>query len=134
MASAWHLLPLSLNTVAQTRAAHQVATPARGGVVTTINAAASFAVTGGPNLALNSAIAAQAYDKVDVAIAPGDDAKVVNLQPGAAAQLRLLVIKSSFYGSELTYAASDGSDDSDAVTLDGPQVFIGPGAMALFGV
>lgn len=102
--------------------------------MTTINAAASFAVPGGPTLALNSAIAAEAYDKIDVAIAPGDAEKVVNIQPGAAAQLRLLVIKSSFYGAELSYVASDGTDDSDAVTLDGPQLFIGPGAIALFGV
>jgi hypothetical protein len=100
----------------------------------TINAAASFAVPGGPTLALNSAIAAEAYDKIDVAIAPGDDDKVVNIQPGAAAQLRLLVIKSSLYATEVTYMASDGSDDSDPVTLDGPQLFIGPGAIALFGV
>lgn len=102
--------------------------------MTTINAAASFAVPGGPSLALNSAIVAEAYDKIDVAIAPGDNGKVVNIQPGTAAQLRLLVIKSSFYGTEVTYKASDGTGDSDAVTLDGPQLFVGSGAVALFGV
>jgi hypothetical protein len=102
--------------------------------VTTINAAASFAVPGGPTLVVNSVITAEAYDRIDIEVNPGDTDKRVEIQPGAAAQIRLLVIKSSLYGSQITYHARDGTTDSDDVTLDGPQVFIGAGAIALFAV
>ena len=99
-----------------------------------INAAASFQVPGGPTLALSSAISAEAYDKIEVTVNPGDSSKQVEIQPGAAARIRLLVVKSSLYGAELSYVASDGTDNSTAVTLDGPQIFISPGVIDLFGV
>ena len=102
--------------------------------MTTISAAASFQVPGGPTLALTSAITAEAYDKIEVVVDPGDTDKEVDIQPGTAAQIRLLVIKSSLYGDEITYAASNGTKDSAVVTLDGPQVFIGPGVIGLFAV
>ncbi|SRR6267142_175507 len=102
--------------------------------MTIISASASFQVPGGPTLTLTSAIAVEAYDKIEIVLNPGETDKEVEIQPGAAALLRLLAIKSSLYGDEITYAASDGSDDSDPVTLDAPQVFIGPGAVGLFGV
>jgi hypothetical protein len=102
--------------------------------MTTISASASFQVPGGPTLALTSAIAAEAYDRIEVTVNPGDTDKEVEIQPGAAAQVRLLVVKSSLYGDEITYKVGDGSADSSAVTLDGPQIFIGPGVISLFGV
>ena len=91
--------------------------------MTTINAAASFAVPGGPTLVVNSAISAEAYDRIDIEVNPGYSDKSVEVQPGAAAQVRLLVIKSSLYGAEIKYHARDGTTDSDEVTLDGPLQF-----------
>ena len=102
--------------------------------MTTISASASFQVPGGPTLALTSAIAAEAYDKIDIVLDAGATDIIVEIQPGPAARLRLLVIKSSLYGSEIKYVVSDGTAVAPAVTLDGPQMFIGPGVIGLFTV
>ena len=76
----------------------------------------------------------EAIDTVEVLLAPGDSEKVVDLQPGGAAAIRLLVIKSSLYGEDIVYKAGDGTTDSDVeLTLDGPQIFTA-GSVALFGL
>lgn len=102
--------------------------------MTTINATASFQVPGGPTLALTSTIAVEAYDRIDVTVNPGDSGKQVEIQPGSASQIRLLVIKASLYGAKLSYVVGNGSTDSTPVILDGPQLFIGKGGVSLFGV
>ena len=81
-----------------------------------------------------SPVDAEAVDRIDVVIAPGDKNKVVNLQPGTTSSIYLLAISSSGYGAYLSFIASDGAKDSATpVTLDSPQVFSG-GSLALFGV
>lgn len=75
----------------------------------------------------------EATDWIEVSIDPGDTDKVVDIQPGGAAAVQLLLIKSTRYGTPFSFKASDGSSDSGAVTLDGPQVFTG-GGIALFAV
>jgi hypothetical protein len=102
--------------------------------MTNLNAAASFQVPGGPTLAVTATLAIEAYDRIDVTVAPGDADKAVEIQPGAAGRMRLLVIKSSLYDANITYTVSDGTTDSDAVTLDAPQTFMGSGAVGLFGI
>jgi len=89
-------------------------------------------VSGGTTMAVTAdAQSAEAIDTVEVVLSPGDTNKVLDIQPGGAPAIHLLVIKSSFYGPELSYKASDGSSDSLKVTLDAPQVFSG-GSLALF--
>jgi hypothetical protein len=64
---------------------------------------------------------------------PGDADKVLEIQPSGLAAVHLLLIKSSSYGSHLSFKASDGTTDSNAVTLDSPQLFSG-GGVTLFGL
>jgi hypothetical protein len=105
-----------------------------------LNASASFQIPGGPTLSATASLEIEAYDRIDVTLKPGDSDKTVDIQPGAASQLRLLVIKSSLYdaGGDLTYVVSDGlainPNDSDPVNLDAPQIFMGVGAVGLFGI
>lgn len=75
---------------------------------------------------------AEAVDTVEVTLAAGDTDKKVDIQPGEASQIQLLVIKSSLY-DDVSYKASTGAADSAAVTLDAPHVFTG-GSVVLFGL
>lgn len=78
-----------------------------------------------------SDIKVEATDYLEVEVKPGD--LNVDIQPGEAKALRLLVIKSSVY-SDLEFTVNDGAgDSSEIVQLDGPQIFSG-GAIALFAV
>lgn len=76
---------------------------------------------------------AEATDRIEVDIVAGDEDKEVDIQPGAAAAIQLLVIMSNRYGAELGFKASDGGSDSPEVILDGPQIFTG-GSVGLFGL
>jgi len=73
----------------------------------------------------------EAVDRIDVMINGGDTDKIVNVQPGAAGNVHLLVITSEPYGPKLSFKASDGTKDSAKVVLDAPQAYAG-GALALF--
>ena len=78
----------------------------------------------------------EATDALKVTIKPGDTDKVVDLIPGAGDSIQVLVIKSSFYGAEgeeVSFKASNGTDDSDPVTLSSPQAYT-QGSVALFGL
>ncbi|TBW12966.1 hypothetical protein E0E50_01475 [Azotobacter chroococcum subsp. isscasi] len=78
-----------------------------------------------------SDIKVEATDYLEVEVSPGG--LDVDIQPGKAEAIRLLVIKSSVY-SDLEFTVNDGAGDSSAIVqLDGPQIFSG-GAMALFDV
>ena len=57
----------------------------------------------------------------------------MNIQPGSAAAIALLLVKSDRYGSDFSFTASDGSTDSSPVTLDAAQIYTN-GSVALFGV
>ncbi len=91
----------------------------------------NIAVNGGPTLAVNSTENVEAYDVIEVTI-PANADRTVQLQPASAARVNLLLIQSDLYGSAITYRATDGTTDSDAVELLGPQLF-GRGVLALFG-
>lgn len=75
----------------------------------------------------------EAIDRIEISIQPGDSDKVIDLQPGGSSAIHLLVIKSSAYGTHLSFKVSDGTTDSSSLTLDSPQIFSG-GGVALFGV
>lgn len=91
-------------------------------------------VSGSSSISISRApIAVEATDRIEVLIAPGDTAKVVEIQPGVATAVHALLVTSTGYGSHLTFVVSDGTTDSSAVTLDSPQVFSG-GSIAVFGV
>ncbi|MCW5618707.1 MAG: hypothetical protein KIS65_05795 [Nitrosomonas sp.] len=96
----------------------------------------SIQVAGGPTVsAREGPIAAEATDRIEVSIAGGEVDKVVDLQPGPASGIHLLLIKSSQYGdgTEITFKVSDGVTDSPALVLAGPQFYSG-GAVMLLGL
>jgi len=96
----------------------------------------SVQVPNGPQMALTGTQAAEAYDKVELTIEPGGGSASevsIEIQPAAAAAVKLVLIKSSIYGADITYKLSDGTTDSAAVALDAPLLLLGS-AVALCGV
>jgi hypothetical protein len=87
-------------------------------------------VASGPTLKESRTLALDAYDKLSVTIPDGATGLGVELQPGAAGSVRLLVIKSSQYGDALKYTVNAGTTDH---VLDQPHVLTGTGAVGLFG-
>ena len=85
----------------------------------------SIAIAGGQTVAASSGvIEAEATGQIDVALEADDSEVTVEIQPSASSQLHVLLLSSSFYGSDLTYVFSDGTTDAaDTLTLDGPQMF-----------
>lgn len=94
-------------------------------------------VSGSPTFAVPCPpIAIEATDRLDIAVEPGTETVDVDIQPGEAKAVRLLLITSSDYGDNdhrLRFKVSDGNSDSDELTLNGPQIFSG-GSVALFRV
>lgn len=101
-----------------------------------MNWALNVQVTGGPQIAITSKPKSiQAYDKIEVIIEPGDTERSVDIQPSNGEKVIFLLIKSSLYGSEITYLVNDGTDDSaNAIALDEPHIYSGTGAIALLGI
>ena len=93
----------------------------------------AIAVAGGPTWSINRTEDGEADDVVSVAIPAGATDTEVQVQPGESAQIIVLAIQSSIYGDDITYKASDGTTDSDELTLHGPQRF-GRGVTSLFGL
>jgi hypothetical protein len=94
----------------------------------------SIQATGQSPISVSQAAqAVEALDRIVVSLAPGDTDKVVNIQPGSAAAIALLLVKSDRYGSDFSFTASDGSTDSSPVTLDAAQIYTN-GSVALFGM
>ena len=93
----------------------------------------SVKVNGGASLAIPAdPQEVEATDSIEVAVPKNASNLEVNLQPGAASQIQLLVIKSSRYGQDLTYTVGDGTHASKSINLDAPQLFSG-GSASLFG-
>ena len=96
----------------------------------------SVQVPNGPQMALTGTQAAEAYDKVELTLEPGGGGASevsIEMQPAAVAAVKLVLIKSSIYGADITYKLSDGTTDSAAVALDAPLLLLGS-AVALCGV
>jgi hypothetical protein len=102
-------------------------------------------VDGGPQILVSEKKSVEAYDKIEVTIDPGADGLVVEIQPGAGNQVSFLLIKSNLYSendpdpnktqNRLTYVVSNGSQDSpNKIELDKPHLFLGKGAVSVFGL
>lgn len=91
-------------------------------------------MSGAPAISASRAAATlEGYDHVQVVVEPDGKEKTVEVQPGPADRVSLLLISSSHYGKELSFKASDGKKDSAAVLLTEPQVLAGS-AVGLLGV
>lgn len=81
----------------------------------------SVQIPNGPQIAQTGTKAAEAYDKVELALEAGGAGAaevVIEIQPAAATAISLLLVKSPLYGLEITYKLSDGPNDSPTVALD----------------
>jgi hypothetical protein len=83
-------------------------------------------VSGGPSITASNPVDVEAYDQIEV-IVPSSNPTTVNVQPGSGGQL--LVITASTY-ENVTYTVDS---TTTVVTLDGPHILIGAGAIALLG-
>lgn len=102
----------------------------------------SIQIAGGPTItATQGPIAAEAIDHIEVSVPHAPEIPAVNttvdLQPGPASSIHLLLIKSSSYGdgTDITFKTNNGtvgSDDSEPIALRGPQFYSG-GAIELLG-
>ena len=79
----------------------------------------------GPSISGSGNLTVDAYDKLDITIADGATQQV-DLAP--AGTISLVVIQPAQPSDTLTYEV-DGND----VKLDGPQIFVGTGAVGLLG-
>jgi hypothetical protein len=85
-------------------------------------------VSAGPKLAAKDLLEVEAYDKIAVRLEAGATDVDVEIQPGGAGQVSLLMIKSSIYDAGLTYSPDGGAT---TIPLDAPLVLIGAGAVSL---
>jgi hypothetical protein len=92
----------------------------------TLNLNIGIQVTNGPQINLNRSREIEAFDKVDISLAGGATV-TVDLQPGTAEQIALLLVKSSKYDKKITLKLK-GTSDSPALTLEEPHVFVNDGA------
>lgn len=76
--------------------------------MTTIKYAVDVQVTGGPRLNFNDKIEVDAYDRLDVVVPKGGAEKTVEVQPGAAGAVRLLVIRSSDASADVSFKNGAG--------------------------
>jgi hypothetical protein len=92
-------------------------------------------IPSGPSLALGSAIAVEAYDRIAITVphsAAGPPAEVeVDVQPGAVGRVKFLVIRSDSYGDKLLYKVH--ATGNPARVLDDTLVLVGAGALDLLG-
>jgi hypothetical protein len=96
----------------------------------TIVVTVSADVASGPKLKESRTLAIDAYDKISVTVPDGTSDLDVDLQPGGAGSIQLLIVKSSVYGADLKYTIN--ADTTDHV-LDQPHVLIGTGSVGLYG-
>lgn len=103
---------------------------------TSLKSTMKVEVAGAGTTTAHQTIEAEAYDKIEVTVPEGvvgTPATVnVQVQPGDAGQVQLLLITAATYAdtrSLLSYSVDGGS----GITLDAPQLFVGAGAVGLLG-
>lgn len=99
----------------------------------TIRSLIDVRVDGGPTLGAAPSMQVTAYDKLSVTVPAVDSGTpgtaTAALQPGTAAQVRLLlVVASRYHTTDLEYELG-----GETIALDGPQLFTGSGMLSLFG-
>jgi hypothetical protein len=93
-------------------------------------------VVGESGIPANGEIETGSYHKLQINLDAGNSNIEFALQPNFdpdANLIKLLMIKSSTYGSALTYKINDKSS-TKTVVLDGPHAFIGSGAVKILDV
>jgi hypothetical protein len=84
-------------------------------------------IPSGPSIIITNTVQADAYDRIEVTVPhstdPSPTPTTVDVQPGVAGKIKLLLIRSSQYGDNLKYKVHDPSTPervlNDAVFLTG---------------
>ena len=89
-------------------------------------------IQAGPNITVANAVQADAYDRIEVKVpdstaAPA--ATTVDVQPGAAGKVKLLLIRSTKYGNNLKYKVHDNTTPERA--LNDAVFLVGAGSLDL---
>ncbi len=95
-----------------------------------INWSLNVQIEGGPKAIKNDSLAVEAYDKIRVLVVAGAIDKEIALQP-VVGQVKFLIITSDKYDETLAYKVNDSATPVREANLDGPQMFIGKGAVSL---
>jgi hypothetical protein len=89
-------------------------------------------IQSGPNIVVTNAVQADAYDRIEVKV-PDTTAKptatTVDVQPGAAGKVRLLLVRSTKYGDNLKYQVHDSAASKRA--LNDAIFLVGAGSLKL---
>jgi len=95
-------------------------------MATNISWKLNLEIQSGPNIIVTNVVQADAYDRIEVKVpdsTPAPTATTVDVQPGAAGKVKLLLIRSSKYGNNLKYNVHDSTTAervlNDAVFLVG---------------
>lgn len=90
-------------------------------------------VSGAPSITLlRTGAPLEGLDHVQVVVDPDGKEKLVEVQPGTADRVALLLVSSDQYGAGLTFKYSDKTKDSKPIALTEPQVLVGA-AIPLLG-
>ncbi len=96
----------------------------------TVNWTVSVQVPAGPRLSQSGAFSVDAYDKVDVSVAAGQSDVAVELQPGGAGQVHVLVVATDQPSGDLSYKVN--ATTADSISFDQPvHAFMGAGPVGL---
>jgi hypothetical protein len=89
-------------------------------------------IQSGPNIIVTNAVQADAYDRIEVEIPDSTadpTATTVDVQPGAAGKVKLLLIRSTTYGDNLKYKVHD--EITPERVLNDAVFLVGAGSLAL---
>jgi hypothetical protein len=86
------------------------------------------AVASGPTIKASRTMVVDAYDKLSVTVPTGASDLEVDIAPGGAGSVQLLLLTASAYDEALTYRVNA---DATEHALDQPHVLTGAGAVAL---
>jgi hypothetical protein len=92
----------------------------------------SVEIQSGPNIIVTNAVQADAYDRIEVKIPDSTadpTATTVDVQPGAAGKVKLLLIRSTKYGDNLKYKVHE--DTTPERVLNDAVFLVGAGSLAL---
>jgi hypothetical protein len=81
-------------------------------MATNISWKLNLEIQSGPNIIVTNAIQADAYDRIEVKVpdtTASPTATTVDVQPGAAGKIKLLLIRSTKYGDNLKYQVHDST-------------------------
>lgn len=100
----------------------------------TMKAILRVEVAGASTSSATHTIEAEAYDRIEVVVPAGDD-RTVQVQPGGAGQVSLLLVTAAEYPNDgagtnlLVYTVDGGS----SIDLDAPLLLVGAAAVGLLG-